>query len=135
MCISGVLSNINWLSVVVVTILSFPLGALWHSKLLFGEAWKEDVNYNDDIKINPVKIFGVSTILHFIAVAGLDLVIGPNSCLTYGLLIGFLVGVVWIGSGIAVSYLFANRPTRLILIDTGYYIVFSSLAGLILGAW
>jgi len=135
MCVTNLLSNINWLSVIVVTILSFPLGALWHSKLLFGEAWKTDVAYDMSRKVNMPKLFGLSALFHFIAVAGLDAVIGPNSCLVQGLETGLIISLVWVSTGIAVSYLFAARPIRLILIDTGYYIVFLSLAGLILGAW
>ncbi|MDP4292220.1 MAG: hypothetical protein Q8908_14155 [Bacteroidota bacterium] len=36
-------SEINWLAILVVLVLSFVLGALWHSRLLFGKAWTEDV--------------------------------------------------------------------------------------------
>jgi hypothetical protein len=135
MCITITLSSINWLSVIVVTILSFPLGALWHSKLLFGEAWKKDVAFDTTRKVNILKLFGLSALLHFVAVAGLDLVIGSNSCMMHGLTIGLVISVFWVSTGIAVSYLFAGRTIRLILIDAGYYIVFLSLAGLILGAW
>ncbi len=38
------LSNIHWWPVLVVTILTFPLGTLWHSKALFGKAWNEDAS-------------------------------------------------------------------------------------------
>lgn len=33
--------NINWVAVVVGTILSFILGALWYSPSLFGNKWKQ----------------------------------------------------------------------------------------------
>ena len=42
MNISNHLSGINWIAVIVVTLLSFVMGALWHSPKLFGKAWAED---------------------------------------------------------------------------------------------
>lgn len=129
------LTQINWLSVVVVTIISFPLGSLWHSKLLFGKPWKEDVHFDPGKKINFAGLFGLSAIMHFIAVAGLDLIIGPGSSWLEGLHTGFIVSILWAFTSMTVTHLFAGRTTRLILIDGGFYLVFFSLAGLILGAW
>jgi hypothetical protein len=45
------------------------------------------------------------------------------------------MSVVWVFTSIAVTHLFVGRTFRLILIDAGFYVVFFSLAGLILGAW
>jgi hypothetical protein len=129
-------AEINWLSVIVVTILSFALGAFWHSSVLFGKAWKEDVKPDFDEKnIKFVRLFGLSALFHFIALVGLDAFIGTKSSLTDGLSKGLFVGLIWVATGIGVNYLFAQRPLRLLFIDAGYYIVFLSLAGLIFGAW
>jgi hypothetical protein len=68
-------------------------------------------------------------------VAGLDLVIGPDSGMLAGLHTGLFMSVVWVFTSIAVTHLFVGRTFRLILIDAGFYVVFFSLAGLILDAW
>ncbi len=126
-------SDVNWISVTIVTIISFVLGALWHSKLLFGKAWKEDVGPDfDEKKIKFVPLFGLTAIFHFIAFTALDLFIGKDAMISDGLIKGAFVGIAWIGAGIEVTYLFAQRPVRLMLIDAGFYIVLFSIAGIIL---
>ncbi|MDD5185274.1 MAG: hypothetical protein PHS84_08455, partial [Paludibacter sp.] len=61
MDISTLFTEINWLAVAAVTILSFILGALWHS-VLFKKGWSEDSNsiYNSENHGNPAKIFGLA---------------------------------------------------------------------------
>jgi hypothetical protein len=130
-------TGVNWLSVIAVTLLSFVLGSLWHSKLLFGKAWTEDAKpvFDKTQKINLVKLFGLTAIFHFAAIISLDVFIGPQSTFFIGLQKGFFISVVWVSTSIGATHLFAGRPFRLILIDAGFYIVFFSMAGLILGAW
>lgn len=130
-------SEINWLAVIAVTILSFVMGSLWHSKLLFGKAWTEDAKpvFDKTNKNSMIKLFGLSALYHLIAITALDLFIGLQSTMLIGLMKGFIISVVWISTSIGVTYLFAGRTFRLFLIDAGFYIVFYSIAGLILGAW
>lgn len=130
------LTAINWLSVIVVTLLSFPLGSAWHSKL-FGKAWKEDARpvFDGSKKINFIKLFGFSAVMHFMAIAGLDLVIGIQSTWISGLLTGAAVSVFWVFTTFAVTHSFAGRTFRLILIDAGFYVLLFAAGGSILGAW
>ena len=105
--------------------------------MLFGKAWKEDGNPKVDKadKGRNMKIFGFSALFHFVAVVGLAVLIGHDSTLLTGLYIGFLVSLAWVFTAIGVTYLFAGRTFRLLLIDAGFYVVYFSLAGLIIGAW
>jgi uncharacterized membrane protein len=136
MDISTLFTEINWLAVAAVNILSFILGALWHS-VLFKKGWSEDSNsiYNSENHGNPAKIFGLAGLAHLVAVIALALFIGSSSTAVEGLLKGFLVSIVWVSTSIGVTYLFVGRTFRLFLIDAGFYVVFLSLAGLILGVW
>lgn len=130
-------SGINWLAVIIITILSFGLGSLWHSNLLFGKAWAEDSKtpYNSNNHGNPALIFGLTALLHLIAVIGLAVLIGKNSNPIAGFIFGLMVSLIWISTAIGVTYIFVGRTFRLFLIDAGFYLVFLSLAGLILGTW
>ena len=129
-------SGINWMAVAVLTIFSFMLGAFWHS-VLFNKVWKEDSNsiYNSENRGNPFKIFGITGISHFVAVMALAMLIGHNSTAVCGLFYGLIVSIVWVSTSIGVTYLFVGRSFRLFLIDTGFYIVFYTIAGLILAIW
>jgi hypothetical protein len=129
-------SEINWLAIAVITLFSFMLGAFWHS-VLFNKAWKEDSKsvYNSENRGNPAKIFGLTGISHLVAVIALAMLIGNHSSALCGLSYGFIVSLVWVSTSIGVTYLFVGRSFRLFLIDAGFYIVFYSIAGLILGVW
>lgn len=129
-------SEINWLALVVCLLLSFVIGALWHS-LLFNKAWSEDSGtiYNKENHGNPLFIFGVSSVLHFVLLVGLAMFIGQHANIWGGALKALFVSVVWVATSIGVNYIFVGRTLRLFLIDAGYYIVFMTVSGLILGAW
>lgn len=137
MCILNLCSNINWWAVIAVTLFSFALGALWHSALLFGKVWAKDsgTKYNKDNHGNPVVIFGLSGVLHLVAVIALAVFVGSGASALSGFLKGLLVSIVWISTSLGVTYIFAGRSFRLFLIDAGFYIVFLSLGGLIFGLW
>jgi len=131
----NVIHEINWLSVIVVTILSFAIGSFWHSPILFGRVWMEEVKYDMDKKVSFLLIFGLTAFLHFIAIAGMDAVIGRDAGMLSGLFIGLFISLIWVATAIGATYLFAARSFRLFLIDAGFYIVLFSISGLILGAW
>jgi hypothetical protein len=128
--------EINWLAVVVSIVLSFALGALWHS-VLFKKSWSEDSGsiYNSQNHGNPAVIFGLSGILHVVLVIGLAMFIGQHDNFSSGALKGLFISIVWISTSIGVTYIFVGRTFRLFLIDAGFYVVFLSLAGMLLGAW
>ncbi len=128
--------EINWLAVAVSVILSFALGALWHS-VLFNKVWSEDSGskYGNGNHGNPAVIFGLSGLLHVVLVIALAMFVGQHTSFLGGALKGLFVSLVWISTSIGVTYIFVGRTFRLFLIDAGFYVVFLSLAGLILGAW
>ena len=129
-------SEINWLAVAVLTVFSFMLGAFWHS-VLFNKAWKEDSKseYNSENRGKPGKLFGLAGISHVVAVIALALLIGHQSTAICGLLYGLTVSIAWVSTSIGVTYLFVGRSFRLFLIDAGFYVVFYTIAGLILSIW
>jgi len=129
-------SEINWLAVAVLTVFSFMLGAFWHS-VLFNKAWKEDSKseYNSENRGKPGKLFGLAGISHVVAVIALSLLIGHQSTAICGMLYGLTVSIAWVSTSIGVTYLFVGRSFRLFLIDAGFYVVFYTIAGLILSIW
>lgn len=129
-------SEINWLSVVVVTLLTFPLGALWHSKLLFANAWLKDNNLTVEKAraVNPLLVFGGTALFHFAAVLMLDILIGSSATWLQGVLTGAVVSVFAI-TAIVGTYLFTKRTLRIILIDAGYYLVVFTLSAFVLSIW
>lgn len=128
-------SNIHWIPVIVMTILSFVIGFAWHRPFLFGKIWERENNPEKiQRKVNFPLIFGGTAILHFIALAGLSALVSGCGYIN-GLLGGFLISIVWMFPSLGGTYLFANRSLKLLAVDAGMYIVLFSLSGLILGIW
>lgn len=135
MLIHDLFAAIHWLPVGVVTVLSFALGSFWHSPALFGKTWKKENNYNiPKDQLNLPLIFGGTALLHFVAMAALSAVCSDRGA-TDGLLLGFLISLVWVLPALGGTYLFANKSLKLLAIDAGMYIVFFSVAGLVFGIW
>ena len=135
MLVTDLFSAIHWLPVVVMTLVSFALGAFWHSPVLFGKLWEKENNYNiPKDELNMPLVFGGTAVLHFVALAGLNAVISGSGALN-GLLTGLLVSIVWTLTTLGGTYLFANRSIKLLLVDAGMYVVLFALAGLIFGIW
>lgn len=135
MNISDLISNINWLSVIVLTVVSFMIGFAWHQPFMFGKQWKQENNPNNiKIEINAPLIFGGTAVMHFIAITALSAVISGTGALN-GAITGALIAFVWILPAMAGTYLFANRSVKLLLIDAGMYLVMFAFFGLILGVW
>ena len=132
--LANLFSNINWIGVVVMTIVSFMLGALWHSKLLFGKTWKKENKYGDKVNVNAPLIFGGTALMHFVLLAGISAQVSGHGAVE-GLLIALTISIVFVLPAMAGTYLFANRSLKLLAIDAGMYIVLFCMAGLVLGIW
>ena len=132
---ASLISNIHWLPVTVMTIVSFALGAFWHSPVLFGNTWKQKNNPdNKPVKINAPLIFGGTAVLHFIALAALSAFVAGTGAVN-GLKMGIFVSAGWIIPAMGGTYLFASRSLKLLAIDAGMYVVLFALSGLVFGIW
>lgn len=131
------LSQINFLAVLVAAILSFGIGALWYSPVLFGNAWMKLVGKTEEqIKSqNMVKIFGTAFILAVIISFNLAAFLGAESNLQLGMFYGGLAGIGWVSCSIGIVYLFEGKPLKLFFIDAGYQIVTYIIMGGIIGVW
>ncbi|MHC9509672.1 DUF1761 domain-containing protein [Kangiella sp. M94] len=128
------MSDINYYAVFVAALLSFAIGGLWYSPLLFGKMWLQEMQIKaEDIKQKP-SVFILSFTFSLIAVFIVADLLGPAPELIYALTISGLIGaLVFLGLGI--TYQFSNRTLRHLLIDGGYHIVQFTMFGLILGSW
>jgi hypothetical protein len=124
MNLAGALAVINWVAVVVSTIIAFAIGGAWYSTTLFGNAWLEEVGLTEEAvnNANMTKTFSGAFVLLFFAVTALAALLGPDSSWFSGLPYG-------------ITYLFEQRSMRLFLINAGYNVVLFSVVGTIIGAW
>jgi hypothetical protein len=132
-------SSINWLAVVVATLASFALGALWYS-LLFKNTWIREVGIPEDTmkNVNLAKIFGTCLVLT--AVMGLGMAIltqGHGILINWkdGMLLGLFIGLCFVAPSTGINYLYQRKSFLLWAIDAGYQVAFLVLMGTIFGAW
>lgn len=126
----------NYLAVLVAAISAFAIGGLWYSPLLFEKAWKEDTGITEQSpQGHPGRVFGVSFVFALLSAAAFAHLVGPAPDFTYSLHVGLVTGIFFVAASYGINYQFANRSTRLWLIDGGYHVVQFAVYGAIIGAW
>lgn len=130
-------SEINWLSVLVATVVAFAIGGLWYSPLLFSKTWVKELKISEESinNANMPLVFGTAFLLNFISAVVLDLILGTGASFKTGLFTGMIISIVFIASSLGITYLFSRKSLKLFLIDAGYFVIFYSVMGAILGAW
>jgi hypothetical protein len=131
---SSLIPSIHWIPVIVMTIISFPIGFAWHQRFLFGETWKQENKPTLEKKMNIPLIFGGTAVMHFLALSGLSAIVS-NAGWQNGFHAGILIWFAWVLPPMAATYLFANRSLKLLAIDAGMYFVLFGISGLVLGIW
>ena len=129
-------AHVNWLAVLVSGALTFIIGGLWYSPVLFGQAWQRLTGLDDRaLKQHVARAFGGAALCALVAATNLAFFLGPTATVTFGAAAGAAAGLGWVGTGLATTFLFERRPVALIAIDAGYHAVSYTLMGVILGAW
>lgn len=136
------LSSLNYSAIFIAGLLSFGLGALWYSPILFSKIWQKEVGLSDtDIQSgNMMLIFGGSFVCMLIMSLGLAISLKKfgmmNEIMWYtGALQGLLYGIMFSATSIGINYLYQRKSWKLFIIDAGYQISFLMLSGFILALW
>jgi hypothetical protein len=131
------LHALNIVSVIVATIVYFMLGAVWYSPLLFSKSWAsmQQIDMNDKSRL-PL-MMSLTFVLNFVIAIAMSILIAVThiETLAGGAKLGFLVGSGFIAATLGMNYLYANRPFKLFLIDSGYHLVGTILIGSLLAVW
>ena len=132
---SDALAHVNWLAVLVAALGGFAVGGIWYGPL-FRNAWMQEtgVTMERAKTANMPMIYGTVLLLDLVATTSLAMFIGGGD-LRFGAFAGFMTGLTFVATSLGITYLFEMRSLRLWLINSGYQIVFFTLAGAILGAW
>ena len=127
----------NFAAVVVAALLSFAVGGLWYSPLLFAKAWMKECGFTEaQQRQAPMgRIFGLSALAALVMAFTLAAFIGPKASLAFGLFAGAAAGIGWVAMSLGVIYLFEQRSFKLWLINSGYQVVSYTLMGGLLGVW
>ena len=134
-------SSVNYLGVLVCTVIAFVFGALWYSPVLFSKVWQKEVGLTEqDLKnTNMAQVFGSSFVLMFVMILGLAVLLGMAGQGENGFMGGFTfglwIGVFFIAGSYGVNMLYQRKSLKLWLIDSSYQALFLAISGGILSVW
>jgi len=137
--LSGGFESINWLSVVIATLLTFVIGGVWYHEKVLGTKWMNAVGLKkrDIENANMVKVFGVSFVLSLLTAVFLAISssVFQIKDAVDGSLFGALIGTLFVVTSLGTQYTFAQRSFELFAIDASYIIVTFAIMGSVIGAW
>lgn len=136
-----VLGDLNWLAVIVATIVFFAIGGAWYANAVFGKAWQRAGGFEvpADQRPGPAYFIGpfITCLVATIALAMLAKATGTDT-VGEGIVLGLVASVGLAGSALAVNGLF--DPTKAnarvwIAINVGYQVAGMLVAAVILAVW
>ena len=131
----------NFLLVLIAAVLNMLLGYVWYSAL-FSKAWTQATGISkDEMEKAKKKGMGKNYFLMFAASLVLSGVLQELVFIlnihdfASGMKLGFFIWLGFTGTALFSQWLFSGKPKKLLLIDTGYYLVAYSLIGGFLSVW
>ena len=125
---------LNWLAIVIATVVFFAVGAVWYSAL-FARAWQREVGLGTEQltgERNMMLIMGTCLLLEFVVVLMLGHLfarIQPGDHAKMMMASGF--GLAIMAPAIGINYLYQRRSLKLFLIDAGHFVVGMTAVGLV----
>ena len=134
--------EINYLAILVGTVLYHGLGALWYSKLLFADRWMALEGISAE-QINASKERGMAVplaggfLVALIVTGTLAVLISllPIQTAAQGMLVTALVAFGPVLAAQLPNYLFTDKPLALWGINAGYHYVATLASGAVISFW
>ena len=133
------MADVNLVAVLIAAVVSFFIGMLWYSLLLFSKAWMKSMGITEkDMKKkkpgNMVKVLGPMFVSTLIMAYVLEMLIGSLGITTAiaGMQIAFWI---WLGFMATINFgavLFESRSKEWFFITAGYQLVYMLVMGPIL---
>jgi hypothetical protein len=134
------LGELNWLAVIVATVVYFALGAAWYAPPLLGKAWMKAAGtvIQEGQRPGPA-IYLTPLLAYFVAVIATAMLAEATGSDTFaeGIVLGLVVGVGYAVVGTAVEATFGNRPQNGVwfLITASYNLIGLVMSAVIVSVW
>jgi hypothetical protein len=136
----SVLGDVNWLAVIVATVVYFAIGGLWYM-FLFAKQWTRAMGTDpsESQQGSPAQyaLPLVTNLVSTIALAMLAYASDTNT-VAGGLVLGLVVGIGVAAAAIMATGFFDPQkaaPITFAGINAAYHVVGLAVAGMIIGAW
>ena len=130
--------TINYWAMLACVAASMALGYVWYSMPVFGRTWMQLIGKTEEeLKKGTGPAMGIALVLSFIAAYVFAHVLDYVSAETWmegvttagWMWFGFIFAIVWMQN------IFAQRPFKLTVINSGYHLVQFLIFGIILTLW
>lgn len=132
-------SGVNYFAVIIAALAGFGLGAVWY--MVLSRPWMHAVGKTEAElkKEGPAQAlpFVIALVALFVMawmLAGIMSHLGQVS-IRGGLISGFLVWLGFVITTMGVNHAFSGAPTKLTLIDGGYWLAVLLIQGAVIGAF
>lgn len=131
------MENVNWLSLIIATLIPMIMGMIWYHKSTFGNAWMKETGLTDEkiAQANMPVTMGVSLVMSFLLAffmlnfcngAGQE---GEFDTFKHGVAHGAIVGLFVVLPVFVTNGLFEQKSWKLIFINSLYWLVVFMLVG------
>lgn len=136
--------NVNYLAVLVAAVVSFLLGWLWHSPMMFGKMYMKLSNMDkmDKKKMDAMKKgMGRSLFLQFVATLIMSYVLAyflnysQAKTIIDGVMVGFWAWIGFVATVMIGMVIWERKPVNLFLINAGHVLASLIVMGAILAVW
>ena len=133
--------HINYLAVLVSAVLAFAIGGIWYSPVLFAHQWVNAHGFTEErvkeMQSGAGKAYGISILCQLLIALAIAVIAGylQLGSFVQGLKLGLLV---WVGFALPLGLMaamFTDRKMTLLLIDTGYQLVYLLVMGVVISIW
>ena len=125
----------NWIAIVVATIVAMVIGSIWYSNMGFGRSWQTLSGHVMGQGQQPGPLYALTALAALVEVIALSWFISTTGYRTGagGAIIGLYVGLGFVATAMFSEVLFAGRPPRLYAINAGYQVFQAVVLGAIIG--
>lgn len=125
---SELTSNVNWLAVIIGTIVSFIIGWLWYSPILFGKKWAE----GSGVELGTASSMPVAAMVtQLVSTFFLALLVGVTAA--QNALATIILIVLTIAGFVMSVGLFFKKSTFAVLVDGGFIVIMGVVMVIIQG--
>ena len=132
-------SGVNYFAVIIAALAGFGLGAVWY--MVLSRPWMQAVGKSEAElkKDGPAQAlpFVIALVALFVMAWMLAGIMGHLGQVSVrdGLISGFLVWLGFVITTMGVNHAFSGAPTKLTLIDGGYWLAVLLIQGAVIGAF
>lgn len=129
--------EIKLIAVLVATVAGMILGAFWYSPIVFGKAWMDSIGKTEEdlgSATGPMIGSVIACLLTAISLAVVISLTGVTGALG-GAIIGGLIGVGIVFPALLSDSLFCGWGSKLLMIQSGYRVIYAIVMGAIISGW